>query len=168
MKDIVFIPNINTGDNRSTPYHHSVNSWKKWAEQYDTVEVVEWTEALMDVKKFPIIYQREWVFDILDHNEVDYDQVLIVDADTIVHPNCPNFFEKTNHNYSAIVSNGCYEWVMRSINGWEEHFLPGETKPKVWEYFNAGFIIANKKHKPFFDIIKKTSISISLCEIKFL
>ena len=26
----------------------------------------------------------------------------------------------------------------------------GDEKPKIWEYFNTGFIIANKKHKPFF------------------
>ena len=154
MKNIVFIPNINCGDNRSAPYHYSIKSWKKWAEQYDDIEVIEWTDPIFDSKVFPIIYQREWVFDILDHNDIKYDQVLIVDSDTIVHPNCPNFFKETNHEYAAVVSNGCYEWVLRSINGWGEHLFPKEVKPKVWEYFNTGFIIANKKHKPFFNIVK--------------
>ena len=86
----------------------------------------------MDIKKFPIIYQREWVLDILEHNGVEYDQVLIPDADTIIHPNCPNFFELTDHKYTAVVNNGCFEWVMRSIDGWGEHLFPGEEKPKVW------------------------------------
>ena len=45
----------------------------------------------MDSSVFPIIMQREWVLDILEHNEIDYDNMLIVDADTIVHPDCPNF-----------------------------------------------------------------------------
>ena len=153
-KNIVFIPNINCGDNRSTPYHYSVKSYQKWAEKYDDIEVIEWTDALMDIKEFPIIYQREWALDILDHNGVDYDQVLIPDADTIIHPDCPNFFKLTNHKYTVVVNNGCFEWVLRSINGWGEHLFPDEIKPKVWEYHNAGFVIVNKKHKPFLDIVK--------------
>ena len=66
--NIVFIPNIDCGDNRNTPYHYSVKSYEKWAEQYDDVKVIEWTEPIMDIEQFPIIYQREWVLDILEHN----------------------------------------------------------------------------------------------------
>ena len=155
MKNIIFIPNINCGDNRANPYHLSVKSYQKWAEQYNDIEVIEWTDPLMDIKQFPIIYHKETILDILDHNGVEYDQVLIPDADTIIHPNCPNFFEKTNHKYTVVVNNGCFEWVMRSINGWGEHLFPNETKHKVWEYHNTGFVIINKKHKPFLDIVKE-------------
>lgn len=154
MKNIVFIPNISLGDNRSNPYHLSVKSWGKWAEQYGH-QVFEWTEPIMDSSTFPIIMQREWVFDILEHNDVDYDQVLIVDADTIVHPNCPDFFEETNHNYAAVVNNGCYEWVTRSVRGWGNALFPNEPLVKSYDYFNTGFVIANRKHKPFFDEMKK-------------
>ena len=159
MKNVVFMPNIDLGNGRADSYHYSAKSWKSWCSKHNT-EFVEWTEPLMDVgathhgmdgfNKFPIIYQREWVFDIIEHNDIDYDQVLIIDADTIVHPDCPNFFEETNHEYSAVVSNGCYEWVTRSIDGWGYHMFPDYEKPKVWEYFNTGFVIVNKKHKPFF------------------
>jgi lipopolysaccharide biosynthesis glycosyltransferase len=108
----------------------------------------------MDTSKFPIIMQREWVFDILEHNDIDYDQILIVDADTIVHPDCPNFFKETNHNYAAVVNNGCYEWVTRSVRGWGDAMFPNEPLVKPYDYFNTGFVIVNKKHKPFFDEIK--------------
>ena len=154
MKNVVFIPNIDLGNGRSTPYHYSVKSWQTWCDKHD-VKLVEWTEPIMDHNNFPIIYQREWVFDILEHNEVDYDQVLIIDADTIVHPDCPNFFERTNHEYTAVVNNGCFEWVTRSINAWGHFMFSDMEKPKVWEYFNTGFIIANKKHKPFFKTIQE-------------
>ena len=154
MKNVVFIPNIDLGNGRATPYHYSVKSWQTWCDKHD-VELVEWTEPIMDHNNFPIIYQREWVFDILEHNEVDYDQVLIIDADTIVHPDCPNFFERTNHEYTAVVNNGCFEWVTRSINAWGYFMFTDMEKPKVWEYFNTGFIIANKKHKPFFKSIQE-------------
>ena len=33
-----------------------------------------------------ITWQRWNALEILEHNEVEYDQVLIVDADSIVHP----------------------------------------------------------------------------------
>ena len=153
MKNVVFIPNIDLGNGRSTPYHYSVKSWQKWCDKHD-VELLEWTDTIMDHNNFPIIYQREWVFDIIEHNDIDYDQVLIIDADTIVHPDCPNFFERTNHEYTAVVNNGCFEWVTRSINAWGHFMFPDAEKPKVWEYFNTGFIIANKKHKPFFKTIQ--------------
>ena len=154
MKNVVFIPNIDLGNGRSTPYHYSVKSWQTWCDKHD-VELVEWTEPIMDHNNFPIIYQREWVFDILEHNEVDYDQVLIIDADTIVHPDCPNFFERTNHGSPAVVNDGCFEWVTRSRSAWGHFMFPDMEKPKVWEYFNTGFIIANKKHKPFFKTIQE-------------
>ena len=95
------------------------------------------------------------MFDILEGNNIEYDQILMVDADTIVHPDCPNFFEKTNREYTAVVNNGCFEWVTRSINAWGHYMFPDVEKPKVWEYFNTGFIIANKEHKSFFKTIQE-------------
>ena len=32
-KNIIFIPNIDCGDGRSTPYHYSVKSYKNWAKR---------------------------------------------------------------------------------------------------------------------------------------
>ena len=160
MKNVVFMPNIDLGNDRANSYHYSVKSWKDWCGKHDA-ELVEWTEPIMDVganksgmdgyNHFPIIYQREWVFDIIEHNGIDYDQVLIIDADTIVHPDCPNFFEETNYEYSVVANNGCFEWSMRSIDAWGQYMFSDYEKPKIWEYFNTGFIIANKKHKPFFE-----------------
>lgn len=153
MKNIVFIPNINLNNGRSTPYHYSIKSWEKWCIK-NNCRLIEWEDPILDPDYFPIIMQREWVFDILEHNNIEYDQVLIVDADTIVHPNCPNFFEETNNNYSAIINNGCYEWVLRSIEGWGECLFPDQQLVKTYDYFNTGFVIVNKKHKPFLEEIK--------------
>ena len=154
MKNIIFIPNIDLGNNRSTPYHYSVKSWKKWCDK-NKCQLIEWKYPIMDSDMFPIIMQREWVFDIIEYNDIDYDQVLIVDADTIVHPDCPNFFKETNHNYSAVVNNGCYEWVTRSIREWGKAMFPNEPLVKPYNYFNTGFVIVNKKHKSFFNEIKE-------------
>ncbi len=152
--NIVFIPNINLGNNRSTPYHYSIKSWQKWSEQYDDVKVIEWTDPIMDPNEFKITLQRYWVHDILKHNDVEYNQVLIADADTIIHPNCPNFFNKTNGEFGVVLNNGCYEWVTRSIGEWGKHMFPNQPKVKPWEYFNGGFQITSKKHIPFYNHVK--------------
>ncbi len=47
----------------------------------------------MDSNITSMAWQRYYALDILENSGINYDQVLIVDADTIVHPNCPNFFE---------------------------------------------------------------------------
>lgn len=154
MKNVVFIPNINCQDNRNAPYQYSVESWKQWASKQHNVEVVEWTDPIVDPSHMKITLQRYWVFDILDHNNIDYDQVLIVDADTIVHPDCPNFFNETDHKFCGVVNNGCYEWVTRSINNWGDSLFPNENKIKPWKYINGGFIIVNKSHIDFFNKVK--------------
>ena len=53
MKDIIFIPNIDCGDDRNKPYHYSIKSWQQWAKQYDDVEIIEWVDPIMDPKQFP-------------------------------------------------------------------------------------------------------------------
>ena len=67
MKNVVFIPNIDLGNGRANSYHYSVKSWKHWCDKNDVI-LLEWTEPIMDPDTFPIIMQREWVFDILEHN----------------------------------------------------------------------------------------------------
>jgi len=158
MKNVVFLPNINLKDNRSNSYHYSAKSWEFWCSKNDTL-FIEWTEPIFDPKQMPIILQRDWVFDILKHNKIEYDQILIVDADTIVHPDCPNFFKETNYNYSAVVNSGCYEWILRSIKGWGDNLFKGEPKVKQWNYFNTGFVIVNEKHELFFDDVKEFYLS---------
>ena len=63
--NIVFIPNIDLGNNRNTPYHYSIKSWRQWAKQYNDIKVIEWDEAIMDPNEFKITLQRYWVHDIL-------------------------------------------------------------------------------------------------------
>ena len=47
MANIVFIPNISTGDDRNQPYHYSIKSWKAWGKKND-IEVIEWKEPITD------------------------------------------------------------------------------------------------------------------------
>ena len=77
----------------------------------------------------------------------------MVDADTIVHPNCPNFFDETDNRYCGVRVDGCYEWVLRSIRGFGDKLFDG-IRIHPWNYINGGFQIVNSNLKSFFDAMK--------------
>ena len=151
-KNIVFIPHVKF-NNRSRAYHYSINSWAAWCKKNDC-ELLVWEEAIHDPEFMTIMWQRYYLFDILEANDIEYDQVLMVDADTIVHPNCPNFFNETEHKYCGVMNDGCYEWVLRSLNVYSDNVFNGDWV-KPWEYINGGFQIVNSKHKEFFKEVVK-------------
>jgi len=88
----------------------------------------------------------------LDSSGVDYNQVLIVDADTIIHPDAPDIFKLTDDKFCAVRSYGSYDWMCRSIENYKKHMFPDINVP-YFEYFNSGVILCNKKHKKFYEKI---------------
>ena len=152
MKNIVFMPNINLGNGRNNSYHYSVKSWEKWCNK-NGCELLVWEDLLYPVDYMKITWQRYYMFDIIENNGVKYDQILMVDADTIIHPDCPNFFEETDNKYCGVKVDGCYEWVVRSIKGFGDELFDGK-RIKPWNYINGGFQIVNKSHRKFFETMK--------------
>ena len=148
MKNIVFIPNIDLGNGRNNSYHYSIKSWKHWCEK-NNCELLVWEDLLYPIDYMKITWQRYYVFDILEANDIDYNQILMVDADTIIHPDCPNFFELTDNKYCGVMNEGDYEWVLRSIRGFGDELFDGK-RIKPWNYINGGFQILNKNHKDFY------------------
>ena len=63
MKNIVFIPNIDLGNDRSSPYHLSVESWKNWSNKHNC-ELFILEDLLLPVEHMPIVWQRYYVFDL--------------------------------------------------------------------------------------------------------
>lgn len=147
MKNIVFIPNIDLGNGRNAKYSYCIDSWKKWCDKNDC-ELFVLEDLLLPVEQMPIVWQRYYVFDILDANDIDYGQVLLVDADTIIHPDCPNFFNETGGKYTAVMNDGDYEWVNKSIFQYGTQFFNRDTFP-TWRYVNGGFQIFNESHKDY-------------------
>tara|TARA_B100000131_G_C18083279_1_gene599073 strand:+ start:498 stop:1307 length:810 start_codon:yes stop_codon:yes gene_type:complete len=161
MKNIVFIPYIKREGNitnrasighanRHTGYEYGIDSWRKWCDKNDC-ELYIMSELLLPESEMLITWQRWYVLNILEHNEIDYDQVLVVDADSIVHPDCPNFFEMTDNKFTSVLTDGDYEWVNRAINNYSKLFFNKEFCIPTFEFFMTGFVIINKEHKEFFD-----------------
>jgi hypothetical protein len=163
--NIVFMMNIRSDSkeerfglehtaSRSLPYQFAIKSWNAWCKK-NNAELFILDELLLPMEDMAICWQRYYLFDILDANEIDYDQILLVDSDTIVHPNCPNFFEMTDHKYCGVHDEGSYDWILRSIENYSKYAFEGK-QIKWWKYINGGFQIVNKQHKEFFN--KMTSL----------
>jgi len=166
MKNIIFIPAVisNKGEKklRNTPlikniFEYSIKSWKHFANKYDC-EVVILDEPLMDTNITSMAWQRYYVLDLLEQTGIKYNQVLIVDADTIVHPNCPNFYEMTEGKYTGVHDGVVYEWVMRSTECYSK-LLFNDFKLDIWKYINGGFQIINETHKSHIDKFKNFYIN---------
>ena len=149
-KNVVFIPWIKDESRatRSLPYKYSIASWRKWCKKNDC-DLVIMDEPICPVSEMKITWQRYHVLDILENSNIDYNQVLMVDADTIIHPDTPNFFNMTDNKFTAVHNEGCYDWICRSVENYNKHLFPGEIPFGLDEYINTGFLIFNKSHKKF-------------------
>jgi lipopolysaccharide biosynthesis glycosyltransferase len=91
---------------------------------------------------------RYHVFDILDKHSIPYDQVALVDADTMIRWDCPNFFELSERKFCVVRDEKRRLWVKKSIRSFQP-FYPG-IKLDPRDYFNAGFMIFNENHHGLF------------------
>ena len=154
MKNIVFTMDIDLNgegryaSTRRLPYQYSIKSWEKWCEKNDC-ELFVLTDLLLPKEQMNICWQRYYLFDILDANNIQYDQILSVDADTIVHPDCPNFFEMTDRKMCGVHNEGSYDWIIRSIENYGKYFFNGHNMDFT-KYIDCGFVIVNDTHRDFF------------------
>ena len=150
MKNIVFMTAVKVPEYplRSKPYDYGISSWKKWCDNHNA-ELVVLDKPLHDDDVMKINFHRYYCFDILENSGIEYDKILLTDADCIIHPDCPNFFEMTEGKYTVTHADGSYDWLFRSMENYSKLLFNGETFD-YWRYFNAGFQIIEKKHKPIF------------------
>ena len=148
MMDIDLAGEGRYASSRRLPYKYSIKSWEKWCEKNDC-ELFVLTDLLLPKENMAICWQRYYLFDILEANEIEYDQILMVDADTIVHPNCPNFFDMTDRKMCGVHNEGSYDWIIRSIENYGKYFFNGHVMD-FWKYIDCGFVVVNEIHRDFF------------------
>ena len=153
MNNIIFILNVDLkgegrySSDRTEPYTYSIQSWKNWSE-LNNCQTFVMEDAVRDNGDMAICWQRYYVHDILETNGIDYDQILMVDADTIVHPDCPNFFEMTDGKYCGVFNDGSCDWLFRSLENYSKYAF--SSKMIDWtKYINGGFQVFNRSHKKF-------------------
>ena len=154
MKNIVFTMDIDLSgegryaSTRRLPYKYCIKSWKKWCENNDC-ELFVLNDLLLPKEEMATCWQRYYLFDIMHANKIEYDQILMVDADTIVHPECPNFFEMSDRKMCGVHNEGSYDWIIRSIENYGKYFFNGHILD-FWKYIDCGFVIVNETHRNFY------------------
>lgn len=147
MKNIVFMTAIRNPDrmDRSAMYDLSIDSWSRWCKT-NGHELFVLEEPIVDLSLMSPIFFRHYCFDLL--RDTVYDQVCTVDCDTIIHPECPDFFQLTDHRFCGVHNDGDYDWIIRSIENYQMEFSEFFQQPfDIWRYINSGFMITNKSFK---------------------
>ena len=152
-KDLVFIIAVKKDGQLKKEYDYSIKSWEYWCKK-NNVNLFLMEDPVVDMSEMHIIWQRYFLFDMLDHNEINYNQILMVDADTIIHPDAPNFFKETEDKYCLVHDDGSYDWILRGMEHYKKYVFTDEWF-EFWKYGNSGFQIVNEKHRPFFDEMRK-------------
>jgi len=152
-KNIVFIIDVKKEGQLKSEYEIGIESWRRWCKKND-VDLFLLEEPILSMDDMHIIWQRYFLFDILDVNEISFDQILLVDADTIVHPDCPNFFNETEHKYCMVHDDGSYDWILRGMEHYSKRVFNGEWFDYT-QYGNSGFQIVNNNHREFFKYMRE-------------
>lgn len=145
MHNIVFIINIKNPNKpgRSDVYDLSIDSWRRWCLKNEC-ELFVLDQPVVDMELMNPIFFRHYIFDLLP--DIAEEQICMVDADTIIHPKCPNFFNLTEGKYCGVHNDGDYDWIIRSIENYIHEFPEIFDAPfPIWNYINSGFMITNKK-----------------------
>jgi hypothetical protein len=137
-KNLVVITSM-TGkvDISCEPY--CVNTWKYWCNK-NNVDLIILKESLSDTSYMKPTWQRWYIWDILENSEMEYEKVTLVDVDTMIRWDSPNFFNEISISEIGVCSdNDNINWVKQSIDGYKQLFP--DTKLDWTEYFNCGFVV---------------------------
>ena len=103
-------------------------SWKIWCKK-NNVELFILEDELQPkgdgTYKIPGMkptWQRWHVFDVLEANNIDYDQVALIDSTAMIKWDCPNFFNLTDRKFTAWRDMDNMKWIYDSIVGYEDLF----------------------------------------------
>ena len=127
---------------------YCLKTWKWWCERNGVLLHVLDT-PLPGGERLRPNWQRYLVFEALAREKIAYDQVAVVDLDTMVRWDCPNFFRLTRRRFTAVPDLGNFGWIHHSLNAYQALF-PGIHVERD-EYFNAGFVVVNAQHRRLYD-----------------
>ena len=142
--NIIFMTALKANDPNMFDYMEwSLKTWRWWCEKHN-VKLFLLEEPLCDTELMRPTWQRWYVYDILESNNIEYNQVALIDIDTMIHWDCPDIFKLSNDKYTAVKDDLSIEWVYNSLVGYKKFF------PNIdldWtDYVNNGILILPKKN----------------------
>ena len=102
--NVVYIINIATDrkPGRTVPYKFGIESWKHYCNKHNA-KLVVLEEPILPYDDLRPNWHKVFIFDLLEQSNIDVDKILIVDADTIVHPDAPNFFDVAEDKFCVLI-----------------------------------------------------------------
>lgn len=132
----------------------SRKSWEYWCKKNDVLFVPFETPIESDLTKFRINWQKAlFVFDELDRQNIEFDQIYLVDAMNMIRWDAPNVFDLTDHKFTAWRDIDNLNWIYKSKEGYKEFFDGYELD--LTKYISSGLIIFNESHRTVFESFKK-------------
>ena len=123
---------------------YSVDSWTRYANKVG-YELVISDQLLFDLQYMSVEWYIMYCLDILEANNIEYEQVLCVNNTTLVHPNTPNIFDVTNNKLTGVRVYGDVDIMLSGMEIVSEifnkHMFPFYT------CLDTNLIIFNKTHK---------------------
>lgn len=150
MKDYRNIIVIPAFTDKDLPHYAKkcIQFWKIYADK-NSVDLYVITQKLYDFNLVPPHFQKFYICQLLENQNIEYDQCLLADWDTFPMPNAKNIFDYTNNNFSICLDYGWTTSLINSINFLAPHF--NHTNVTWDNYFNSGFFVFQKIHKEIFD-----------------
>jgi len=157
QNNIVVIPAFCDVD---LPYYANkcIDFWKKWCNKYN-IDLYVIKQKIFPFEEVPPHIQKLYVYQILESQQIKFDQCLLADWDTFPMPNAKNVFEYTNNKFSICLDYGWATGLIKSIDFMSQFFNHRNVN---WDnYFNSGFFVFNVNHKNIFEECIKFCITYS-------
>lgn len=135
-------------------FQYSKNTWEYWCERNDCLFVPFTKPVEEDLFRYRINWQKAiFLFDELERQGIEYDQIALVDSSFMIRHDAPNFFEMTDRRLTAWRDMDNMRWIYESIQGYKNIFNGFELD--MSKYVNSGFMIFNEEHKELFQRFKQ-------------
>lgn len=152
MKNVIYIVSVLHDDrSKQQKYQYCHESWRYWA-KLNNAEVFILNKEIFKYEYMKPNWYKYYAFKLLDINDIEYDNICVVDSDTIINPKTPNFFNLSIDSILTVKNFGSLDWIFRSIEIYGELLFPN-VKLSHWEYFNSGFMVFPKSMKSFVNSI---------------
>jgi hypothetical protein len=154
-KNILFFTALRANCQDMPDYmQYSLNTWEYYAKKYNCEIFLLEDPLFDDIDRVRPTWQRWHVYDLLEANNIEYNQVALIDIDTMVHYDCPDIFELSKNKYTGVIDDLSIEWTVNSINGYK-HLFP-DVELDWTHYINNGILVLpSDKGKEFCDVVNK-------------
>jgi hypothetical protein len=132
----------------------SKQCWQSYCKKHN-IDFIVVDKKLPNVKF--CVWHKEFVFDFIGDK---YEKIALVDFDTLVHWDAPNFFNLYDDEFCGVLENESLFWIQNSLNAFRNNFKELENvKITLSEYINGGILFFHKSHKNFFEKLKEFYIT---------